>query len=343
MVRRLEFRKVQEVGGGTLSISLPKRWAERYGIRKGNVVSLEIRSDGALVIYPTTRREKRQLEYVIELTPERRKFVNQEIISAYLLGFDVIKIVSPTKLESGERESIKRTIRKLIGLEITEEDLKSITLQCLVEAPTVDPKKILSRMKLLVSSMIKESLIALKNVDAETANLVVERDDEVDKLYFLAVRLLRSSISDPTLAESLGLTPIECLDYRLAAALLEDIADRAESVARAVMELNRIGFAHVEEELLAAVEENVLKLLDHAFNAFVERDISVMDRVRGIRTALRRLREDVKDYILKLPPAVVEIAFRTVIDVSAMVSDIEDLMNLIVPRSLQQATYQSAL
>jgi len=67
--------------------------------------------------------------------------------------------------------------------------------------------------------------------------MVVDRDEEVDRLYFLMVRLLRTAIRNLKLADKFGLTPVDCLDYRMAAKLVEFIGDHAVDMAHIVFKL----------------------------------------------------------------------------------------------------------
>ena len=48
----MEMRRLQEMGGATLLVSLPKEWTKLASLKKGSVVSLEEASDGGLMIYP---------------------------------------------------------------------------------------------------------------------------------------------------------------------------------------------------------------------------------------------------------------------------------------------------
>src|SRR5688500_17623631 len=48
-----ESRKVQKVGTSTLSVSLPKDWAERVGIQKGDILLFEDLRDGSLRVAPS--------------------------------------------------------------------------------------------------------------------------------------------------------------------------------------------------------------------------------------------------------------------------------------------------
>ena len=55
--------------------------------------------------------------------------------------------------------------------------------------------------------------------------LIASRDDEVDRQYFLLVRLIRSAMMDRKLASKLNLSNIDILDYRIAANHLESAGD----------------------------------------------------------------------------------------------------------------------
>jgi len=60
------------------------------------------------------------------------------------------------------------------------------------------------------------------------------RDDEVDRQYFLLVRLIRSTMIDQRLATSFRLENIDVLDYRIAANILETASDTIVEIANAV-------------------------------------------------------------------------------------------------------------
>ena len=63
----MESRKVQKVGTSTLTISLPKVWVEKYGLKQGDQVFLE--EEGAhLKVTPAAMaiRTKTQPDYIVD-------------------------------------------------------------------------------------------------------------------------------------------------------------------------------------------------------------------------------------------------------------------------------------
>lgn len=228
----MELRKVQEVGGGTLLVSLPKVWASRHSLRKGSVVTLSPNPDGSLILYPAGK-ERTPREVIIKYPPKYPEQLVNEITASYLFGYDIIRVAGSERLSYEYREMVKGTVQKLAGLEIVEEDANSMTAQFLPEPSSLNPEKLFRRMHMLVLGMHKDVITSILEGDTFLLKVVMERDDEVDRLYFLIVRLIRSAVLDARLAKSFDLSLIECLDYRIAANILEDIADISVEIARA--------------------------------------------------------------------------------------------------------------
>ncbi|MGA2200004.1 MAG: phosphate uptake regulator PhoU, partial [Nitrososphaerales archaeon] len=161
-----------------------------------------------------------------------------DITGAYLIGNDIIKIEGSQTISREDREKMKAAIRRLVGLEIMDEDSKSLTIQFLPEPSTLDPEKIVRRMGSLTRGMLRDAREALTSEDRKMMSLIAERDDEVDRLYFLIVRAIRTATIDVEVARRYNLSPVECLDYRVLASFIEGLGDSiAEFSARASEEL----------------------------------------------------------------------------------------------------------
>ena len=112
----------------------------------------------------------------------------------------MIKIEGSQTISREDREKVKAVIRRLVGLEIMDEDSKSLTLQFLPEPSTLDPEKIVRRMGSLTRGMLRDAREALVGEDRKMMSLIAERDDEVDRLYFLLVRAIRTATIDTEVA-----------------------------------------------------------------------------------------------------------------------------------------------
>ncbi len=232
----MNIRRLQQTGGQTIDgkksggsylIILPKEWIDRQKLKKGDPVVVAEREDGCLIIDP--RLPKAGETQFTEVPMESN--LRWAITSKYLLGFDEIRVTSKQPITNTQRDELKRIIKRFVALEVTEETENQMVIQCLVDPSTLPVIKAMKRMNLVTSRMLSDAMKAYFEGDKGLANDVVERDDEVDRLFFLIVRELRSVIQYPRMSETMGITPVAALDLRLAAQYIERIADLAVDVA----------------------------------------------------------------------------------------------------------------
>jgi phosphate uptake regulator len=234
----MDARKVLEMGGGTLLVSLPKAWARKNGVTKGSTVAVEELSGTKLMVRPIERAEDEPREVALECPGEELASLSNDVTGAYLLGYDTIRLWGKKPMTREERARLKATLARLIGLEIMDEDSKHITVQFLLEPSAVNPERIVRRMSGILEGMIKDTSEALQKSDERLLSLVAERDDEVDRLYFLLVRTIRTATIRPEIAEAYGLQPVDVLDYRVLASFLESVGDSMAELSKELQGLS---------------------------------------------------------------------------------------------------------
>jgi Na+/phosphate symporter len=185
-------------------------------------------------------------------------------------------------------------VGSLIGLEIVEETYSQIVLQCLLEPSGFPPEKILRRNYAIVAGMNRDAANSFIDGDLQLAKSVIARDDESNRLYFLLVRILRTIIQNPSLSEKLGLTPIECLDYRLAASLIEAMGDACVQVAAKTIELNGAKPSEETRKLLVGLQAICCEAHEQALKSFVNKDIALADNVRNLHGKIETIFTDVE-------------------------------------------------
>ena len=303
-----ELRKVQRTPTGTFFVCLPRSWAEQQGLRKGALVALDETSEGKLLIDPKYNAEPLPRVAILNAGP----YLSREIIGRYLLGFDVIRIEAKERIDLDVRNVVKTTVGSLIGLEIVEESYSQIVLQCLLEPSGFPPEKILRRNYAIVAGMNRDVANSFINGDLQLAKSVIARDDESNRLYFLLVRILRTIIQTPSLSEKLGITPIECLDYRLAASLIEAIGDACVQVAAKTIELNGIKPSEELQKLLAGLQALCYAAHEQALKSFVNKDIALAENVRNMYGKIETMFADVekvaKDQPVEVMPQILATA-----------------------------------
>ncbi len=274
-----ESRKVQQTPTGTFFVCLPRDWAKQNNLAKGSLVNLETTSDGKLLVDPKYDTEPQLKIATLGVGP----FLGREIVGRYLLGYDTINIEAKDRIDANARNIIKSTAISLAGLEIVEETISKISLQSISQLPFgFLPGKILQRNYGLVTGMIRDVSNSFINGDLELAKSVVARDNESNRLYFLLVRILRTIIQNPRLSDKLDITPIECLDYRLAASLIEGIGDSCVQIAQNTLALNGIKLSDEVKKSLVELQLICCEANEHAFKAFLVKDISLAEQVRDL-------------------------------------------------------------
>jgi phosphate uptake regulator len=284
-----DLRKVQRTPTGTFFVCLPRAWADQHGVKKGTLVSLDETGDGRLFVDAKYNVEQQPRVATLCAGP----YLRREIISRYLLGFDIIRIEAKDCIDFDVRNVVKSTVGSLVGLEIIEETYSQIVLQCLLEPSGFPPEKILRRSYAIVAGMNRDVANSLVGGDLQLAKSVVARDDESNRLYFLLVRILRTIIQNSGLSEKLGITPIDCLDYRLAASLVEAIGDASVQVASKTIELNGVKPSEELSKLLVGLQTLCYEAHEQALKAFVNKEIGLAENVRNMHSRIEAISNEI--------------------------------------------------
>ena len=325
VARRHDLRKVQETGG-TFFISIPKPWARRSGLEKGSIVEVMQREDGRLVVDPHYG-----LIHNNEVaTISSSLLLEREIMGKYLLGYNTIKIEGSERLSPETYERTRITVRRLIGLEIVEEDVNRIIVQCLLDPTAFPPEKVLRREYLFTSSMHKDVQTALIEGNARLATSIIERDDEVDRLYFLIVRLLRAAILNPRLAEKMNLPLIECLDYRIVASHIEAIADHVTAIANNIQSFFTTPLPSDVLTRLNRLCSHSASLHEKAIRAFFLRDLTLVMEVLAEKASITELFIEVDTLLLDKSPDVIAYASNLVSALRHIYASTADLADIVM-------------
>ena len=260
-------RRLQKIGSSML-ISLPSEWIKNNNLKKGNMVMIEVNRNNSVSLYPSDIDTEDVKEVNIPHPQLSMDSLTNQIYGAYLLGYDVIRIKGKSQISFDDRQLIKLAMRKLVGLEIVDENGSNIISQFLLDANTLDAEKILRRMSSIVAGMYKDTLIGIQKKENGSEKSIVSRDDEVDRQYFLLVRLIRSAMMDQKLASKLNLSNIDILDYRIAANHLESAGDYITDFAAA---LPIISHDNLIEEIIQAASL-IEKMQEKSIAGFINKN-----------------------------------------------------------------------
>jgi phosphate uptake regulator len=256
-LKESETRKLQVTGGATYVLSLPKRWVTQNGLEKGSPLLIRQEENGSLAILPPElgKIEKTE-EALIKVSPEdSSEALVRKTVSVYLLGYNIIHIKAKDQEEilSTQRNAVKTFARNmLVGTEIVIDTSSDLTLQVLLSYPELSVPSALRRMSIITSSMHKDAITALRNIDYQLAKDVRATDYEVNRFHLYIIRQLKMAIQNPRIITEIGLKkPRDLLGYRLITKMVERTADHATNIAKNVLLLKK----PLNEEFLQTIQE----------------------------------------------------------------------------------------
>ncbi len=235
----MESRKIQKVGAATLTISLPKEWAEQRNLKKGDQVFLIPEGESLKVLpAPDVAHQKRKSPtYAIDADLcDEPGMLERVIVGNYVLGRERIVVRSAGRLRGPQADEVRRAARRLMGLGIIEETPTHVSLQCSLDPSQYPIDSVLKRLYNLGNTMLRETIEALRTGNRELAEDAAKREDDADMMYWLLLRLILSAQVDEALVERLGLrSRLEITGDRAIAMELESLADTVEEMARATL------------------------------------------------------------------------------------------------------------
>ena len=267
----METRKIQQTGGSTYIISIPKQWADKVGIEPGLRVGVQPQPNGTLLICPDTDAKPLRKK-TLDITNVFGKPLEREFIATYLAGYDIIEFAS-AKISSEQKKILRAVCYKLIGPEIIEENATSVLIQDLFSPSDLPIKKAIQRMALIASSMFNDSILSLCNCDTDLAIDIIERDDEVDRLYLVIAKQFKSILCGNSFIDPNQSTIENYHDLRMAATPIERIADHCQRIAQVVIQFQpKLDSKRVNEikKLSELASETFKKSIESLYDANVK-------------------------------------------------------------------------
>ncbi len=276
MTYNIETRKVQQTGGSSYIVSLPKEWIDRHGIQAKDTIGILPQPDGNLMITPYINSEQYIKERSFDIDEiNNSDFLFRLLIGAYIMGYSIIKIKSSKKFQHQMRSTIDSFINIAMGPEIIEETSNTILIKDLLDPKEMPFEKTIKRMYILAQNMHEDAVRALENGNKKLAEQVINRDDQIDRLNWLVERQAHIVLRDIILCQKMSITLEDASNYQLISRFLERIADHAVKIAKSVL---RINFEKIDKNLLNninKVSKLSLDLLNLSLDAWLQKSLNL--------------------------------------------------------------------
>ncbi|MFT4921627.1 MAG: phosphate uptake regulator [Haloarculaceae archaeon] len=295
----METRKVQVTGGSTYTVSLPKEWATDNDVSAGSIVQFHSEKD-LLLLSPKSEEDRVEGSLGISGMDEDHE-LTRAVMTMYVSGFDVIKLES-NRMTAKQRRIIREATQGLVGLEVIEETSDRVVLQDLLDSSELSVHNAITRMRLVSLTMLEDAVEALVTDDDELAHDVKERDDDVDRLWYMVSRVFRTVLRNPTAANEIGFPRDTCFDFQSGARQLERIADHATKIADLALEVEEIpddaadSLRTLQSEASEVPETAMDALLEEDSDTAVELANEARQQIRAVDDLVREVDKEIRSY-----------------------------------------------
>jgi phosphate uptake regulator len=262
-------------------------------LKPGDPLTIIREANNSLSIIPYAERASNLVNEAtaIVLYNDGVNSLKRKIVSIYLAGYNTMHLKSKTgRISPAQRDAVREVVRRnLVGTEIIADSSDAITIQVLLTLPELSVNTAVRRMFLIASSMHKDAMLSLSEMNHELANAVIKSDDEVDRFSLYILRnLVIATQNERTLLE-IGLKrPADCLSYRVAVKSIERIADHSSGIADKCLKIEEQEISKEVFEKIEKMSQLSLVIFNDSVEAFLRRDYvmadSVVDKVENIRS-----------------------------------------------------------
>ncbi len=273
-------RKVIQIADSTQLISLPRKWAQKYNIKKGD--ELEVEEDGGRVIV-STQRSDRVESIDLDVVGIESKMIRRLIAALYKSGFDEFRIHYSA---SEELQSVQTVVKNTcLGFEIVEQTKDTVVIRKVTAAIYEGFPPLFRRTFLFLISMANESLRAITERKINLLKDVIQMDSNVNKLTDFCRRILNKEEHSHFKRSP----PVYYI-----AEQLEKIGDEYKSICIYLAERKSMKLG--KDSLQIYKEVN--KLLESFYALFYKFDL---DMINDFRLKAIRINNKINDSINKLP------------------------------------------
>lgn len=227
----METRKIQSVGGGTYTVSIPKEWADAQGITAGDTVELHRHIDGIIAVQAPECERTAPARITVHLTREETDEIERTIRAAYATGTKTVRLENPETFTAEQTDILQGVARNLTGVSVSETSPTEITVKTMLEAGEISVVQSVRQLRFVVLSMHRDATgLLAQGGGSPTAN---DQDDQADRLSAMITRSFSRAIRRLDEVDALGVTRAELFELWETTRELERVGDHAEAIATA--------------------------------------------------------------------------------------------------------------
>lgn len=227
---KINVRKLIGFGKNSYVVSLPKQWVDKNKLNKGDLLSIDESKEGLLL--KTNNLEVKEEPKTAVINAENKSLSNlkTEIISAYVDNHNIVEVIY--KDLKTNAPAIRDILHDLAGLEVINQTSTRIVAKDLININELSIKTLVRRMDNITRAMIEDAIECFGGIDHSDSLLNIDKD--VNRLYFLTSRVIRSGLKDVRIANSLGTNALKLHSDHTVTTKIERIADNIKRICRSL-------------------------------------------------------------------------------------------------------------
>lgn len=231
-------RKINRVGNNTLTVSLPSKWAKKYGLKPYD--ELEVLEEGNTLRIETKKGSGRR-SVSVNVSGLLPRLVDRFVVWCYLKGYDEVII----KYNSKETLNIiKNKVDELLGFEIIEREDGQCKIKMIAERLDFDFNVAFRKAFLILKEMAESCLSAYQADKKRELKELYLRDFEINQYCHFCLRELNKQFAgglDSSILFYLTLIIEDTGDeYKELASRLTDIEPGNKAILSLLKDLTRL-------------------------------------------------------------------------------------------------------
>ncbi|MEM4806918.1 MAG: AbrB/MazE/SpoVT family DNA-binding domain-containing protein [Nitrososphaerota archaeon] len=148
------FRRLQVVGRASYSISIPKSWVLRMGLKPGDILEISEGIDGSLRLSPPEARLRRSLCRINADLCRDLDHLGAIILASYRVGYDVVQVSCSKSPIHELSRSLESLIEGLPGFELDQGQNSELILRNVLDYSRFPADDLVKRSYIIVSEML---------------------------------------------------------------------------------------------------------------------------------------------------------------------------------------------
>lgn len=264
----METRKLQEVGGGTYTVSIPKAWATDRGLEAGTPVNLYTHLDGSIVVRSRAKDSDCLSSIRVEIDGGLER-AERALSAAQAVGFERVTLVSPSGFDAETRRAVRSLVRRFVGTELVDERDDELVVRNLLDASDVSVRQSVVQLQYVALSIHEEATASFVDADGDAYTRLRGRETEVERLCGMVARHFSRGLVSLEEVDRVGVSRPDLFEYYETARQLRHVANSGITIARAGRGLSGALSDGVADEL-ETVADATRRTVERTANAVLE-------------------------------------------------------------------------